>query len=277
MIEAGKFHKLKVVKKVEFGFYLDGEPDEILLPKRFAPAGLSPDDEIDVFIYHDNEQRLIATTQQPFGVVGDIVMLEVNETTPHGAFLKWGIMKDLFVPISLQETRMRPGDRRFVKIFIDEMTGRIAATEKIDKYISNATLTVNENDAVDMLVYKQTDLGYKVIVNSKHFGLLHFSDVFKELEPGDKLKGFVKHIRPDNKIDLVAGTRGYAKVNEQEALLLDRLKQNSNYLPFNDKSDPEEIYEAFGMSKKTFKMLLGSLYKQRKIAFTQTGVQLIEE
>ena len=277
MVKVGYYNTLRVVKEVDFGFYLDGDPDEILLPKRYVPEGLQVGDEIDVFVYHDNEQRLIATTAKPFGVVGDIVCLEVNETTSFGAFLKWGIMKDLFVPISQQDSRMRPGEKRFVKIVIDEQTGRLAGTEKIDKFLSNYDLTVKENDAVDLIIYKKTDIGYKAIINSKHIGLLHFNEVFKELESGDHLKGFVKHIRPDNKIDLVAGARGYAKVSDEEEEMLQRLRNQNNYLPFNDKSAPEEIYAEFGISKKTFKMILGSLYKKRLIEFTQSGIKLLEQ
>ena len=277
MVKVGMYNVLKVVKEVDFGFYLDGDPDEILLPKRYVPEGLKPDDEIEVFIYHDNEQRLIATTARPAGVVGEIVFLEVNEATSFGAFLKWGIMKDLFVPISQQEARMKPGDHRFVKIVIDEQTGRIAATEKIDKFLSNHDLTIQEKDPVDLFILKKTDIGYKAIINGKHLGLLHFNEVFKEMETGDRLKGFVKHIRADNKIDLVAGSRGYAKVSDDEEAILQKLRNGKNYLPFNDKSAPEEIYAEFGISKKTFKMILGSLYKKKLIEFTQTGVKLLEQ
>ncbi len=276
MVKVGVYNVLRVVKEVDFGFYLDGDPDEILLPKRYVPEGLKVDDELEVFVYHDNEQRLIATTARPFGVVGDIVSLEVNETTSFGAFLKWGIMKDIFVPISQQETRMKPGDRRFVKIVIDEQTGRIAATEKIDKFLSNLDVTVKENEQVDLIIYKKTDIGYKAIINSKHLGLLHSNQVFRELEPGDRIKGFVKHIRPDFKIDLVLGSRGYAKVSDEEEDFLQKLRNSNNYLPFNDKSLPEDIYAEFGISKKTFKMILGALYKKRLIEFTQTGVKLLD-
>ena len=274
-IKIGQYNTLKVVKKLSFGCYVDGGDVEILIPIRFVPETLNVDDEIEVFIYHDNEQKLIATTQKPYGVVGDIVLLEVNETTSFGAFLKWGIMKDLFVPISQQISRMKPGDNRIVKIFIDEQTGRIAATEKIDKFISNYELTVSENENVDLFIYQKTDIGYKAIVNNKHLGVLHYNEVFRELEIGDRVKGFVKQIRPENKIDLVLGGRGYLKVADNEAGILDKLQQNDNYLPFNDKSAPEEIYENFGISKKTFKMILGNLYKQRKIEFTQTGIKYI--
>jgi len=257
--------------------YLDGGDDEILLPRRYVPEGLKPDDEIRVFIYHDNDGRLIATTLHPYATVGEIAMMEVADTGPSGAFLKWGLMKDVFVPIANQEKKMRPGDRRLVRLYIDERTGRVTATEKIDKYLSNYELTVTENEPVDLVVYQKTDIGYKVIVNSKHLGVMHYNEVFKELEIGDKLKGFVKHIRPDNKIDVSPGVKGYTKVVGEEDRILQLLQQNNGYLPYNDKSDPDVIHAFFGMSKKTFKMTLGALYKKRKISFTQTGTKLEEQ
>jgi predicted RNA-binding protein (virulence factor B family) len=277
MVNVGQYNTLKVAKEVDFGLYLDGDGEEILLPKRFVPAGLQPGDEITVFIYHDNEGRLIATTQEPIAQVGEIAMMEVADANPSGAFLRWGIMKDVFVPIAHQEQRMRPGDRRLVRLFIDEKTGRVTGTEKIDKYLSNYELTIKELDPVDLVVYQKTDIGYKVIINSQHLGVLHFNEVFKDLEIGDKLKGFVKTIREGNKIDISAGTRGYAKVGEEEQKIISMLQSNNGYLPYNDKSGPEEIYANFGMSKKVFKMTLGALYKKRLIEFTQTGTKLIEE
>ncbi len=276
MVNVGQYNTLRVVKEVDFGMYLDGGADEILLPKRYVPEGLKADDEIIVFIYHDNEGRLIATTDQPIATVGEIAMMEVADTNPAGAFMKWGIMKDVFVPISQQEKRMKKGDRRLVRLFIDEKTGRVTATEKIDKYLSNYELSVAEREPVDLLVYQKTDIGYKVIINSKHLGVLHFNEVFKELETGEKLKGFIKHIRPDNKIDVSPGAIGYSKIPDEESRVLNLLKQNDGYLPYNDKSDPEAIHEYFGMSKKTFKMTLGALYKKRLISFTQTGMKLEE-
>lgn len=275
MIQVGKYNTLKVVKEVDFGMYLDGgNGEEILLPKRFVPEGLQPDDEIKIFIYHDNDGRLIATTQSPVAIVGEIAMMEVADVNSAGAFLKWGIMKDVFCPISLQERRMRPGDKRLVMLFIDEKTGRVTATEKIDKYLSNYEISVTVGDAVDLVVYQKTDIGYKVIINSKHLGVLHFNEVFKEYEIGEKLKGFVKHIRPDHKIDVSPGTKGYARIPSEEQKILNLLNENNGYLPYNDKSNPEEIYSYFGMSKKTFKMTLGAMYKKRLITFTQTGTKL---
>ncbi len=276
MVQVGQYNTLKVVKQVDFGMYLDGGDSEILLPKRFVPEGLKPDDEVTVFIYHDNDGKLIATTQRPIAAVGEMAMMEVADVNPSGAFMKWGIMKDVFVPISQQEQRMKAGDRRLVRLFIDERTGRVTATEKIDKYLSNYELSVAEHDPVDLIVYQKTEIGYKVIVNSRHMGVLHYNEVFKDLVIGEKVKGFVKHIRPDNKIDISLGTKGYLKVPEEEERILMLLRTNAGYLPYNDKSDPEAIYAFFGMSKKTFKMTLGALYKKRKITFTQTGTKLEE-
>ena len=277
MVNVGLYNTLKVIKAVDFGMYLDGgEGEEILLPKRFVPKDLKTDDEITVFIYHDNDGRLIATTQQPVAIVGEIAMMEVGDVNSAGAFVKWGIMKDVFVPISHQEKRMKTGDRRLIRLFIDERTGRVTGTEKIDKYLSNYELTVTDDEPVDLVVYQKTDIGYKVIINSKHMGVIHTNEVFRELEVGEKLKGYIKHIRPDNKIDVSPGAKGYTKVPAEEERILSLLRQNSGYLPYNDKSGPEDIYAFFGMSKKTFKMTLGALYKKRLISFTQTGTKLEE-
>jgi len=277
MVNVGQYNTLKVVKEVDFGMYLDGGEDEILLPKRYVPPGLKTGDEISVFIYHDNDGRLIATTQRPIAIVGEIAMMEVADVNTSGAFMKWGIMKDVFVPIALQEKRMRPGDHRLVMLFIDEKTGRVTGTEKIDKYLSNYELTVKDHDPVDLVVYQKTDIGYKVIVNSRHMGVIHSNEIFRELETGEKIKGFVKHVRPDNKLDISIGSKGYTRVPEEEGKIVSLLKDNNGYLPYNDKSSPEDIYAFFGMSKKTFKMTLGALYKKRKITFTQTGTKLEEE
>jgi predicted RNA-binding protein (virulence factor B family) len=276
MVNVGEYNTLKVVKEVDFGMYLDGNPDEILLPKRYVPAGLKIDDEINVFVYHDNEGRLIATTDRPVAVVGEIAMMQVASVTPHGAFLKWGIMKDVFIPLSYMEHRMKEGDKRLVMLVIDAQTGRVTATEKIDHFLSNLELTIKINDEVDLVIFQKTDIGYKVIINSKHMGVLHYNEVFRELEIGEKLKGFIKNLRPGNKIDVSPGTKGYTRVKSEEDRIIELLRNNSGYLPYNDKSDPEAIYAFFGMSKKTFKMTLGALYKKRQIEFTQTGTKLVE-
>lgn len=277
MINVGAYNKLKVKKETDFGVFMDGGDDlEILLPKRYVPKGTRIDDEIEVFLYHDSENRLIATTDRPYGVVGDIVNLKAVDVTLQGAFLDWGLMKDLFVPLSQQISKMRAGQEYLVKIYIDEMTGRTAATEKIDQYLSNETLTVKEKDVVDLIIYRRSDIGLVTIINKLHTGILHFADQFKPYDIGDKLKGFVKAIKSENRIDVVPGQAGFKKVEDESSKILRLLHENNGYLPFHDKSDPEEIVAFFGMSKKTFKMTTGSLYKQQKIAFTKTGIQLIE-
>lgn len=276
-VKVGQFNTLKVNRKVEFGFYLDDGAEGILLPKRFAPNNLNIDDEIEVFVYHDSDNRLIATTQKPKAVVGEIAKMKVVSVTKQGAFLDWGLMKDLFVPASKQVSGMRLGGEYLVMLYIDEMTGRVAATEKVENLMSNEELTVKEMESVDLLVYRTSELGYVMIINDKHIGILHGNEVFQQLEIGDKVKGFVKKIRPDNKIDLILGKPGYTKVEDESAKILRLLQENNGYLPYNDKSDPSAIYSFFGMSKKAFKMTTGNLYKQKMIQFTQTGIQLIEQ
>jgi predicted RNA-binding protein (virulence factor B family) len=277
MINIGEYNLLKVVREVEFGVYLDDGNEGILLPKRFVPPGTKIDDELNVFLYHDGEDRLIATTQKAKGKTGDIVLLKAVSITPQGAFLDWGLMKDLFVPKSKQLIQMYPGEEYLVKIYVDERTGRAAATEKIEQFLSNDDLTVKEMDNVHLTVQRRTDIGYVVIINHIHTGVLHFNEIYRDIKTGDSFQGFIKKIHPENKIDVVAGKAGYDRVSDQLQKILDLLEQNNGYLPYNDKSDPSEIYSFFGMSKKTFKMSTGSLYKQRRIIFTQTGIRLAGE
>lgn len=278
MVQVGKWNKLEVVKKVDFGLYLDGgNKDEILLPKRYVPHGADAGDTVEVFVYHDNEGRLIATTDQPYGEVGDILGMEVASTTTAGAFLKWGIMKDVFIAKSQQVSRMITGERYIVHLYIDEKTGRVTATEKFNALLDNDVLTVKELEEVDLMIWRETDIGYAVIINNRHTGVLHFSDIFRDFSIGDKMKGFIKTIRPENKIDVALGERGYKRVENEGEKILRLLNEHDGYMPFHDKSDPEEIYETFGMSKKTFKMTIGGLYKQGKIELTKTGIRKIAE
>lgn len=277
MIKVGDYNVMKVLRAVDFGVYLDDGAEGILLPKRFLPEGVAAGDEIKAFVYHDSEGRLLATTQQPKGVVGDIVKLKAVTVTNQGAFLDWGLMKDIFVPKSKQLSGMREGAEYLVKIYIDEQTGRVAATEKIEPFLSNEQLTVKEKEMVDLVVYRRTDIGYLVIINNKHTGVLHFNEIYQNIETGDKMKGFIKTIRPENKIDVVIGKPGYDRVEDEVSKIIRLLQENSGYLPYHDKSDPEEIYSFFGMSKKAFKMSTGSLYKQQKIVFTKTGIKLVEQ
>ncbi len=276
-VNVGQYNTLKVSRKVDFGFYLDDGVEGILLPKRFAPRTLRIGDDLEVFVYHDSDNRLVATTQRARAVIGEIVLMKVVSVTKQGAFLDWGLMKDLFVPKSQQLGGMREGMEYLVQLYLDEMTGRVAATEKIESRLKNDELTVKEKDIVDLVVYRESELGYVMIINNRHTGILHTNEVFTTLQIGDKHKGFIKTIRPDNKIDLVLGKPGFQKVEDEVTKVLRLLDENNGYLPYHDKSDPQEIYDFFGMSKKTFKMTTGNLYKQKKIAFTKTGIQLLPE
>lgn len=276
MIKIGDYNTMKVMRQVDFGVYLDDEKEGVLLPKRFVPAGTQVGDELEVFLYFDSDDRLIATTQHPRGKVGDIVNLRVVSITPQGAFLDWGLMKDLFVPKSKQLTGMRLDGNYTVKIYIDEQTGRIAASEKVEPFLSNDPITVKEKEVVDLLVYRRTDIGYVVIINNLLTGVLHFNEIYRDLKVGDSMKGFIKRLLADNKIDVSLGTPGYKRVEDETEKIMRLLGENNGYLPYNDKSKPEEIYSFFGMSKKTFKMTTGSLYKQHKIIFTLTGIKLLE-
>lgn len=276
MIHVGDYNHLKISREVDFGVYLDDGKDGMLLPKRYVPAGSKVGDLIRVFVYHDSDDRLIATTQEPKGRVGEIVRLKAVSVTHQGAFLDNGLMKDLFVPRSKQLTQMYPNEYYLVRIYLDERTGRMTATEKIEPFLSNESLTVREMELVNLTVFRRSEIGYVMIINHKHTGVLHFNEVFRDIRIGDSFKGFIKKIYPDNKIDVVVGRPGYQKVEDEVNKILGLLEENNGYLPYNDKSNPDEIYAFFGMSKKTFKMTTGNLYKQRKIAFTKTGIKLVQ-
>jgi len=281
-IRVGEYNTLKVKKELAFGLILEDGQEGILLPTRFVPKGARPGDSLEVFLYHDGEDRLIATTQHPKGKLGEIVKLRAVSVTPQGAFLDWGLMKDLFVPKSKQLVGMRPPGEYLVKIYLDEQTGRLAGTEKIEPFLSNEDLTLKEKDLVNLTVYRRTDIGYVVIINHRHTGVLHFNEIYREIAIGDSFPGFIKKILPadqapsgETQIDVVAGKPGYERVEDAATKVLRLLKENKGHLPYHDKTDPETIYTIFGMSKKTFKMTTGRLYKEKKIKITDAGIQLI--
>jgi uncharacterized protein len=275
MIKVGEYNTLKVIREAAFGVYLDDGNEGILLPKRFVPANTKLNDELKVFIYHDGEERLIATTQQPKGIVGDIVKLKTVSVNMQGAFLDNGLMKDLFVPKMNQLQGMMTHGEYLVKIYIDEQTGRLVATEKIEPFLSNDLLTVKVLQEVDLVVYRRTDIGYVVIINKQHTGVLHHNEIYRNITEGDSFKGFIKKIYADNKVDVSIGKSGYQRVEDEAEKIMRLLQENNGYLPYFDKSDAEEIYSFFSMSKKTFKMTVGNLYRQRKISLEKTGIRLI--
>ena len=277
-INVGQFNLMRVDRKVDFGFYMDDGAEGILLPKRFVPSGLQVDDTISVFVYHDSDNRLIATTQEPFAVVGDIAALKVVAITNQGAFLDWGLMKDLFVPVSQQLSSMRLGGKYLVKLYLDKQTGRVAATEKIDKQISNDVLSVKEGNKVKVQVYRESELGYVVIVNGVHQGLVYKNEVFTHLHIGQYIEeAFVKKIREANKLDIGIGKQGVEKLTGDQSTIVRLLKMHKGFLPYHDKSSPDDIYAFFGMSKKAFKMSVGILYKAKLITIEEEGIRLAEE
>lgn len=273
----GQYNRLQIVKELDFGMYLDGEEwGEILLPRRYVPKEAKIDDFIEVFIYLDSEDRLIATTEKPYATVGDFAYLKVAAVNAIGAFLNWGLLKDLLVPFKEQKQKMEVGRSYVVYIYVDEETERIAASCKLEKFLDNTPHEFKEGEEVDLLIYKPTDIGYKAIINGSHSGIVYKNEVFQSLRTGSKVKGFIKKIRPDGKIDLSLQKAGYKQVVDGvSAKILKKLKQENGFIAVTDKSPAPVIYHKFGVSKKSYKKAVGALYKQRKIKIERNGIRLI--
>jgi len=275
--ETGKINTLKVVKILDFGVYLDGGNGlEILLPTRYVPEVCEIGDDVDVFIYHDNEGRLIATTVRPLAIVGEFQWMQVKEVTQVGAFLEWGIMKDLLVPYREQKMQMKKGYRYIVYVYLDNVTNRIVASARIDKFLDNMPPDYEYNQEVNLMVADETEIGYKVIINNLHWGILYRNEVFRVLSKGEKFKGYIKEVREDDKIDVSMQKLGYDKIDNIARKILDILNHNGGYLPVHDKSDADEIQALFACSKKSFKQAIGALYKQKLIALENKGIRIIE-
>lgn len=275
-IQLGKYNLLEVVKEVDFGMYLDGDEDgEILLPKRYVPEGCKPGDVLNVFIYLDMDERLVATTLDPYVQVGEFACLEVAWVNQFGAFLDWGLMKDLFVPFREQKAKMQKGGRYIVHVHLDDESYRIVASAKVEHYLSKEKPTYKPGEEVHILVWQRTDLGYKVIVDNRFSGMLFHNEIFQPLEMGMQMKAFVKHVREDGKIDLILQRSGARNVEDFAEVLLQFIKDNNGYTSVNDKTDAETIYQTFGVSKKTFKKAVGDLYKKRLIILEPDGIRLV--
>lgn len=278
MLNIGNYNTLKVIKLLDFGAYLDGgEGREILLPTRYVPQGLKPGDDIEVFIYHDNEGRLIATTLRPRATVGEFQFMLVKAVNQTGAFLDWGLMKDLLVPFKEQKLRMHEGRWYLVYVRLDPLTKRIMASARIDKFLNNVPPEYRQNEEVDILVADETEIGYRVIVNNRHWGMVYRNEVFQRLEKGERLKGYIKEVRDDDKIDVSLTPLGYRKVDGVAQTVLDALRTNHGFLAVHDKSDPKVIYSLFRCSKKAFKQAVGALYKQQRIRLEADGIRLLDE
>lgn len=275
MTEIGKINVLNVVRGTENGVYLDGgELGEILMPRKFVTDEVMNSGKAEVFVYTDSDDRLVATTETPLAKVGDFAFLKVAAVTRIGAFLDWGLPKDLLVPFSEQKVRMEEGRSYLVYVFEDIQTRRIAASGKLDKYLDNTPPEYDLGDEVDVIISEETDLGYKAIVNSEHWGILYKNQVFQPLQTGQRMKAYIQKVRDDEKIDLLPEKPGYEKIDAISAKILEELKANNGFMAVTDKTSPEMIQALFGISKKNFKKAIGGLYKKRIIDFVSDGIRL---
>ena len=285
----GQKNLLKAAWKVDFGMYLEGDDEgKILLPTRYVPEDLEVGDEIEVFVYLDNEERRVATTLEPKAMVGDFAYLEVAWVNEFGAFLDWGLMKDLFCPFREQKKRMETGRSYIVHVHLDEESYRIMASAKVEKWLKNDRLIktnekqdeedsmrIHVGDKVSALIWQKTDLGFKAIIDNKYGALLYDSQVFKDIHTGDKVEAYITKIRPDGKIDIALQKSGRQHTEDFAEQLLRYLQYRGGRCRLGDKSGAEEIKEQFGVSKKTYKRAIGDLYKRRLITITEDGIELV--
>ncbi len=275
MIEIGNYNTLRVVKEVDFGIYLDGgEAGEILMPLKYVPKNVKPEDEIEVFIYSDTEDRLIATTETPIAKVNEFAHLKVNAVNKYGAFLEWGIIKELLVPFREQKVDMEKDFSYIVYIYLDKDTDRLVASAKVNKFLSKEIPPYEVNDEVNILIQRKTEIGYMAIIENKFGGLLYKNEVFKDIEIGERLKAFVKKVRTDGKIDLALQKSGYAEIDSVSQKIIKIIEDNDGFIGVTDKSSPDLIKAIFNVSKKSFKKAIGSLYKQRLITIDKDGISI---
>ncbi|MBT8323753.1 MAG: GntR family transcriptional regulator [Winogradskyella sp.] len=275
MMNLGEYNKLIILRDTEPGLFLGDEDDnEVLLPNRYVPEQFEIGDEIEVFVYLDNEERPVATTDNPYILKGDFALLRCNAVTSFGAFLDWGLVKELFCPFKEQAFKMKVGGWYLVHCYLDEDTERLVASSKTNRFLSNKELTVEQFEEVDLIISHPSEIGMNVIVNKTHLGLIYKDDIYQDLNIGDRLKGIVKKIRHDNKLDITLGQVGYRTIEPNANYILTELKDHEGFLPLHDKSSPEDIKETLKMSKKNFKKAIGHLYKDRQIDIKPDGIYL---
>lgn len=278
MIKLGEYNRLSILRDTPPGLFLgDEDGNEILLPNKFKPATFEIGDILEVFVYLDNEERPISTTQTPDLTLNTYGYLKCSDVNKYGTFMQWGVDKQLFVPFKEQARKMRVGNWYIVYLYLDEVTNRLVGSSKTDKFVSNVNLTVEAFEEVHLLITHITDLGVTAIINGKHSGLIYLDDVFEEIRTGDRIKGFISNIRPDKKIDLVLQRPGYRSIEPNAEYIYEELKASGGFLPLHDKSTPQEIQDGLGLSKKSFKKAIGALYKDRKIKILDNGIELIED
>lgn len=279
LITPGKYNKLIIHRFTSVGAYLgmpDAEHDDVvLLPNKYLKPGMHEGNEIEVFIYHDSEDRPIATTQKPLIELGKFAELKVKEVNRIGAFLDWGLEKDLFVPYSEMVFKLHVGEKYIFGMFLDELTGRLVATPRLSQLLERENIPLHGSEEVNLWVYNETELGYQVLVNEKYGGLIYHNEVFDEIEIGDRLKGYVKQVRPDGKVDISLQPLGVASIEPNAQKVLDVLNASGGTLPLSDKSQPDEIQTKLNMSKKAFKKAIGSLYKKRLILIEDYGIRAV--
>ena len=276
MIYLGEYNTLEILRDTEPGLFLgDGEEGEVLLPNRYVPKVFEIGDDIEVFVYLDNEERPVATTDKPYIKKGDFALLRCNQVNDFGAFLDWGLVKELFCPFREQAFKMKAGGWYLVHCYLDDESERLVASSKTNSFLSNKELNVAQFDEVDLIVSHPSELGMNVIVNKEHLGLIFKDDIYQDVSVGDRLKGIIKKVRPDNKLDISLNQIGYRNIEPNAEHILNELHDNSGFLPVNDKSDPMLIKDLLQMSKKSFKKAVGSLYKERQIEIKEDGIYLL--
>ncbi len=271
----GHYNRLPVLEPCDHGVYLDGGEEKILMPQKYVPESVKVGDVVEVFVYLDQNDRLVATTEHALAEVGQFAFLKVAWVNKYGAFLHWGLMKDLFVPFKEQNKAMVKDKNYLVYIYVDDMTGRIVATAKLDKFVQLTTDVYHDGDNVNIIVWKQTEMGFKVIVDNTYAGLVYKNEIFQPIHIGDQLKAIIKTVRPDGRLDVALQSDGKVHIDDFSEKLLAKLKQEGGFLPVGDKTSPEEIYAQFSVSKKTFKKAIGALYKQHLIILENDGIKLL--
>ena len=275
MINVGAYNELEVVKQLDFGIYLKDGDTEILMPTKWVPQNTKIGDKLNVFVFRDSDDRLIATTVEPYATANTFAFLEAKQVNQVGAFLDWGMDKDLLVPFREQSQRLEPGRSYVVFVYVDEETNRLTASTKLNRYIENTNIELRDGDIVDLLIYSETDLGFNAIINNRYSGLIYKNEIYEAIRVGDKIKGYVKHVREDNKIDLSLQKSGFELVDDVKWRILNMMKQNEGFLALTDNSSPEEIKAKFQISKKAFKKAVGALYRERLVKITDKGIELL--
>ncbi|HSH65986.1 MAG TPA: S1-like domain-containing RNA-binding protein [Bacteroidia bacterium] len=275
MINIGAYNELEILKEVDFGVYLGDGNVEILMPAKWVPPGSRIGDVLNVFVFRDSDDRLIATTIKPFAIANTFAFLEVKQVNNIGAFLDWGMDKDLLVPFREQAIPMEQGKSYVVFVYVDDESDRLIASSKLSKFIERDRASVQNGDVVDLLIYSKTELGYNAIINNLHTGLIYQNELFENIRIGDHLKGFVKNVREDFKIDLSLQKSGFELVDDVKWKILNILKTENGFLPLHDNSTPEEIKIKLQISKKAFKKAIGTLYKEKLVMLTDKGIKLL--